>query len=73
MKGLVIGNISNIYKVKVEQKTYEAYARGKLKNEDITPVVGDNVEIQITDEEKNVAIIEEIFQRKNYIKRPNQK
>lgn len=70
MKGLVIGNISNIYKVKVEQKTYEAYARGKLKNEDITPVVGDNVEIQITDEEKNVAIIEEIFQRKNYIKRP---
>lgn len=70
MKGLVIGNISNIYKVKVEQKTYEAYARGKLKNEDITPVVGDNVEIQITDEEKNVAIIEEILQRKNYIKRP---
>ena len=53
MQGIIIGNISNIYKVKTEQGMYDSYARGKLKNEEITPVVGDNVEIQITDEEKN--------------------
>lgn len=70
MQGIIIGNISNTYKIRTEEKTYEAYARGKLKNEEITPVVGDRVEIQITDEEKNIAIIEKIQERSNYIKRP---
>ena len=70
MQGIIIGNISNTYKIKTEAKIYEAYARGKFKNEEITPVVGDKVEIQITDEEKNTAIIEKIYERKNYIKRP---
>lgn len=70
MQGIIIGNISNTYKIKTEQKIYEAYARGKLKTEEITPAVGDYVEIQITDEEKGTAVIEEIKQRKNYIKRP---
>lgn len=70
MIGLIIGNISNTYKIKTDTKTYEAYARGKLKNEEITPLVGDMVEIQITDEEKGVAIIETVLPRKNEIKRP---
>lgn len=70
MQGIIIGNISNTYKVKTEQGIYESYARGKLKNEEITPAVGDNVEIQITDEEKSSAIIEKIQPRRNYIKRP---
>ena len=70
MIGLIIGNISNTYKIKTDIKIYEAYARGKLKNEEITPLVGDMVEIQITDEEKSVAIIEKVQPRKNEIKRP---
>ena len=70
MQGLIIGNISNTYKVKTEYGIYDSYARGKLKNEEITPSVGDNVEIQITDEDKSTAIIEKIHPRKNYIKRP---
>ena len=70
MQGLIIGNISNTYKIKTDIKIYEAYARGKLKNEEITPLVGDMVEIQITDEEKSVAIIEKVQPRKNEIKRP---
>ena len=70
MQGIIIGNVSNTYKIKTDTKIYEAYARGKLKNEEIKPVVGDNVEIQITDEEKATAIIEKIEARKNYIKRP---
>ena len=64
MQGKIIGNISNVYKIKTESKEYNAYARGKLKNNEITPLVGDNVEIQVTDEEKSEAIIEKVEQRK---------
>lgn len=70
MQGIIIENISNLYKIKVQEKIYEANARGKLKKEEIVPVVGDKVEIEIIDEEKNKAIIEEIKPRDTYIKRP---
>lgn len=70
MQGLIIENISNIYKIKIKNKIYEANARGKLKKEEIVPVVGDKVKIEILDEENNKAIIEEILPRKTYIKRP---
>ena len=67
MQGLIIENISNLYKIKVQNKIYEANARGKLKKEEITPVVGDKVEIQILDEENKK---EKIETRTTYIKRP---
>ncbi len=70
MQGLIIENISNLYKIKINNQIYEANARGKLKKEEITPVVGDNVKIQILDEENKKAIIEEILPRTTYIKRP---
>ena len=70
MQGLIIENISNLYKIKTEKGIYEANARGKFKKEEITPVVGDKVEIQILDEENKKAVIEEIQERTTYIKRP---
>lgn len=70
MQGLIIENISNLYKIKIKEKIYEANARGKIKLEEISPVVGDSVEIQILDEIKRKAIIENILPRKTYIKRP---
>ena len=70
MQGLIIENIANLYKIKINNEIYEANARGKLKKEEITPVVGDHVKIQILDEENKKAIIEEILQRTTYIKRP---
>lgn len=70
MKGIIIGNISNTYKIKTEKNIYNSFARGKFKNEEIVPMVGDKVEIQITDEEKSEAVIEKILPRKNEIKRP---
>lgn len=51
-------------------KIYEATARGRFKKEEITPVVGDWVEIEITDEENKKAVIEQILDRKVYVKRP---
>ena len=70
MEGIIIGNISNTYKIETTEKIYVVYATGKFKNRDIKPLVGDRVEIEVTDEEKNEAIIEEIKTRKNEIKRP---
>lgn len=70
MQGLIIENISNLYRIKSGNKIYEATPRGKLKKEDISPVVGDKVEISILDENEKKAVIEEILPRENYIKRP---
>ena len=70
MQGIIIENISNLYSIKAENKIYEATARGKFKQNEITPVVGDNVEFEILDEENRKAVIEEIGERKVYIKRP---
>ena len=72
MKGIIIENISNLYQVKSfeNDNIYESIARGKFKKEEITPVVGDRVEISIIDEKDKKAVIEKIEERKVYIKRP---
>ena len=70
MQGLIIENISNLYKVKYEKKIYTATIRGKIKLEELLPVVGDNVEFEIIDNEKKEAVITKILERKVYIKRP---
>lgn len=70
LKGIVLSNISNLYKVEVNDKIYDCVARGKIKNEAISPVAGDLVFIEVQDEEKNAGVINSIYERKNYIKRP---
>ena len=73
MRGIIIENISNLYKVKTEEGiVYEANARGKFKKDDITPVVGDFVECEVVkeDKEKDRVSIDKILDRKVYIKRP---
>ena len=79
MKGIIIENISNLYRVKIieknsdiEGKVYEANARGKFKKDDIIPVVGDFVECEIVkeDKEKDRVSIDKISDRNVYIKRP---
>lgn len=77
MQGIIIENKSNLYKVasiekENKEKIYESKVRGKFKQEDISPVVGDYVEIKILpkEEEKEQAVIEKILPRKVFIKRP---
>ena len=70
MQGLIIAKIANLYKIKLNKKIYSATARGRFKKDETTPVVGDLVDIQIIDEEKCEAVIEKIYPRKSYIKRP---
>lgn len=70
MQGLIVNNISNMYYIKVEDEIYTCIARGKLKNEAISPVVGDSVEILIENKVNKEGVIEKIMPRKIYLKRP---
>ena len=70
LKGIVLSNISNLYKVEANNKIYDCSARGKIKNIDLSPVAGDVVTIELQDKEEKVGVIEDIKERKNYIKRP---
>ena len=71
-KGIIISNISNMYLVEDEtsNKEIKCSARGKFKEKNISLAVGDFVEYSIVDEEKNEGVIDSIFDRKSYIKRP---
>ena len=64
-EGKIIRIISNLYTVVAHDKRYECRARGKFRNDKVTPLVGDLV---VFDAEK--GIIEEIKTRKNELKRP---
>ena len=47
MQGLIIENKANLFKVKVNEKEYIETARGQIKNEKTTPVIGDIEDITI--------------------------
>lgn len=71
MQGIIVENVSNQYLIETQdKKVYEAVARGRFKINEIIPVVGDKVEIEILDESKKTAVITKILDRTNYIKRP---
>ena len=70
LKGIVVSNISNLYNVEIEEEVYSCNARGKFKNEEISPVAGDYVEIEVVDETKKTGVITKISERINYTKRP---
>ena len=64
MEGIIVQIISNQYKVVDEKENViNCIARGKLRNNEIVPVVGDRVKI-------SENAISEILPRHNYIKRP---
>ena len=69
-EGLIISNVSNIYEVEdIEKKeTIKCIPRGKFKNDEITPVVGDRVEFEYQND--GTGVINQILERANYIKRP---
>lgn len=64
-KGKITRQISNLYTVKSGNEIYECRARGKFRNDNLTPLVGEFV---LFDDEKNYII--ELLPRKNELKRP---
>lgn len=68
--GIIFKGIGGFYYVKFNDAIYECKARGKFKNQKVTPLVGDYVHISIQDEEKKLGMIEEILERKTELLRP---
>lgn len=70
LKGRIIGNISNLYQVENNNRILECRARGRMKQGEISPVVGDFVEIEELENEENKGVIANVLERKMYSKRP---
>ena len=66
MEGRIIKNISNDYVVRADEKLYNCKARGKFRKDNITPLVGDIVEIDVDN-----SYILDIKTRKNSLVRPS--
>ena len=71
MQGKIVKGISGFYYVHVVGTgIYECKAKGVFRNRKVKPLVGDNVEIVVLDEEKHLGNVEEILPRKNELIRP---
>ena len=66
MTGKIVKQISNDYTVKIEDKIIVCKSRGKFRKLKITPLVGDNVEVDL-----NNKYILEVLKRKNELLRPS--
>lgn len=67
-EGKIIKALSGFYYVKVKDEIYECKARGKFRKQAFKPLVGDEVEFQV--ENQNEGYILKIKPRKNELVRP---
>ena len=71
MQGKIVKGIAGFYYVHVPDKgIYECKAKGIFRKENQKPLVGDDVEIQILDEEESKGNIEKLLPRKSELIRP---
>ncbi len=71
MTGKIIKGISGFYYVYVVGAgIYECKAKGVFRKKQMKPLVGDNVEIDVLDEEKKLGNVSEILPRQNELIRP---
>lgn len=71
MQGKIIKGIAGFYYVDVvESGIYECKAKGIFRKEKRKPLVGDNVEIEILNEEEKTGNLVQIYERKNELIRP---
>lgn len=68
IKGKIIKGIGGFYYVETAEAVYECKARGSFRKQNISPLVGDDVEILLN--EKGENRIENILPRKNSLVRP---
>ena len=72
MQGKIIKGIAGFYYVHVvESGIYECKARGVFRKDKKKPLVGDNVEIEVLDEQEKTGNIINILPRMNELIRPS--
>ena len=67
-QGLLLHVIGGFYYVEAADTVYECKARGSLRRDGISPVVGDRVGLRILDDGKGV--LETVYPRRNVLVRP---
>lgn len=70
MRGKIIKGIGGFYYIHTGEALYECKAKGIFRKEKMKPLVGDNVEIDVLDEEKKLGSIVQILPRLNSLIRP---
>ncbi len=69
--GKIVKGVGGFYYVHVKESgVYECRARGVFRNENVKPLVGDDVAIDVISEEEKTGNVTEILPRKNALIRP---
>jgi len=69
-QGRIVKGVGGLYTVMVRETAYACQARGLFRKQKITPLVGDEVDIQIIDDERNEGYLHTIHKRRNELIRP---
>lgn len=69
LKGRIIKGVGGLYSVKTDEGITQSRARGVFRNENLTPLIGDIVNIRISSED-NMGYIIDIEERKTELLRP---
>lgn len=67
MKGIITKGIGGFYYIDTVDEVFECKARGKFRYDELTPMVGDKVEITV---ENGKGVIEKIYKRSSELTRP---
>ena len=67
--GLVRKCVGGFYTVETPEGFYTVTARGRFRKEGVSPCAGDRVRVNVTEEDRTVALVE-IYPRKNVLVRP---
>ena len=67
MKGTIIKGIGGFYYIKTESEIIECKARGKFRFNELTPMVGDKVDISV---KEGKGVIEKVYERTSELIRP---
>lgn len=67
-EGIILKGIGGFYYVETDEGVFECKAKGKFRSKKISPVAGDRVSVTVINDKDNT--IDEIYDRKNCLKRP---
>lgn len=68
MEGTIVKGIAGFYYVKTHEDIIECKARGKFRHDQLTPMVGDKVEIEV---KNGKGVMDKIYPRTNQLIRPS--
>ena len=69
-EGMILKAVAGVFEVLCGNENFSAYAAGKFRNMNITPMVGDRVILQFSQREEEKNFITQIQSRRNALLRP---